>query len=144
MTKKTPNSIIIAMRKAPKISAMNAKDKALFEAVLVNDSKALLDCLSRGADINARNDEGMTAAMVSLLRGHRECLRVLMSSGLNHSVKDNQGKSIFDYFPKFGLLSDARLANTSCVIASLSIDEVLHQAEMAQPMAPHKPVVPRA
>ena len=53
--------------------------------------------LSRGADINAPNENGQTALMVAAQHGEVECLRLLLEAGANRTLKDNQGKIALDY-----------------------------------------------
>lgn len=106
--------------------------QALFEAVEIDDARKVSALLKAGADTNAQDDSGMTPAMWALLRGNRESLGVLMAHGLDHAIKDNHGQSIFDYFPRFGVLSNARLANASLVIASLAVEDVMAKEEVAQ------------
>ena len=53
--------------------------------------------LSRGADINATNENGQTALIVAAQHGEVECLRLLLEAGANRTLKDNRGKIALDY-----------------------------------------------
>lgn len=119
----------VSICRSASMCALGVSEQAIFKAVEENSTTDLLGCLKSGANINAQDDEGKTPAMWAILRGRREILKILMSSGVDHSTKDTHGQSIFDYLPLFGTLSDERLANASIVIAALSIDDLLFQAK---------------
>jgi Ankyrin repeats (many copies) len=105
--------------------ALNELDASLFEAIDEGSEAALRSALSNGANINAHDSEGRTPAMMAILRGQRHCLGILMDQGINHSATDSRGRTVFDYFPKFGSLSQERLAKSSSVLSALSIEAAL-------------------
>ena len=127
---KIPLAAVLSMSKRASVRALGAQDEALFAAVRSNDDQEVAALLKAGANTNVQDQDGMTPAMWALLRGNRESLGVLMAAGLDHSVKDNHGQSIFDYFPQFASLSNERMANTSCVIASLAFEDALTQEKI--------------
>jgi ankyrin repeat protein len=108
--------------------ALNELDASLFDAIDDGSEAQLRGALAKGANINAQDSEGRTPAMMAILRGHRHCLGILMEQGINHSAIDSRGRTVFDYFHKFGSLSAERLAKSSSILSALSIEAALEKA----------------
>lgn len=114
-------------RQHPEVCPAAVQMSLAFECVELDDADGLQTLLNAGVDINAKGPDGLTLAMVAILRGHRKCLGVMLSFGFDHSVRDNQGQSVFDYFPRFASASHQRLAVMSSLVSALSIEDVLER-----------------
>ena len=56
------------------------------------DHRECVDLLiSKGADVDEKNNRGETALMWASGKGHRECVDLLLSKGANVNEKDNDG-----------------------------------------------------
>ncbi len=64
---------------------MMATNKGQIETV-----KLLID---RGADVNAKQDIGLTALMIAVIKKGHEIVRLLIDSGVDVNAKDNSGKT---------------------------------------------------
>jgi ankyrin repeat protein len=63
--------------------------EALMEAVKL--------CLEKGADVNAKNSMGITAVMGAANRGSDDILQLLVEKGARLDVKDNEGRSPYNW-----------------------------------------------
>jgi len=74
---------------APETLTLPALHTAAFEG-----SKEMVDALtSAGAQVNARDARGRTAAMIASEAGNAEALAALLSRGADPRIQDNEGKS---------------------------------------------------
>ncbi len=63
----------------------------------VDDAKAAIDMLvALGADVNAKNDAGVTAMHDAAFRGDTDIIRHLLSKGADLHAKDRQGRAPLD------------------------------------------------
>ncbi len=71
----------------------------LLVALLRSNQELAQLLLNRGADINAKNEDGVTALMEVLYRGYppKSVVKFLLENGADRKVKDNAGKTAFDY-----------------------------------------------
>ena len=61
--------------------------------------------LAAGADINAKNNEGMTALMKAARLGMVDNVKQLLRHGADRHMKDNSGKTVLDYAKEHGYYS---------------------------------------
>jgi outer membrane protein assembly factor BamB len=61
---------------------------ALWAAVRAGDEKAVTDALDRGADVNGRNEIGVTALWVAATKGKPEVIRLLLARGADPNARD--------------------------------------------------------
>lgn len=64
---------------------------ALHNSVVNSNTKMLKHLLNKGLNIDAKTKDGMTPLMMACHRGMVENVRILLSAGANHSLKNNQG-----------------------------------------------------
>ena len=55
------------------------------------------DLLKAGAEVNAANDEGMTALMLLAQRGDPDEIGTLLKAGADARMKDSEGRTALDY-----------------------------------------------
>jgi ankyrin repeat protein len=53
--------------------------------------------IAHGADVNARDDDGMTALMWAVRNDKKECLRSLIAAGADVNAADARGRAALDY-----------------------------------------------
>ncbi|MCR3759769.1 ankyrin repeat domain-containing protein [Clostridium felsineum] len=76
------NSLLIA----------SSSDNTLVVKYLINERKF---------DINKRDDYGKTALMLAIEGGSSETAEFLIKAGANKDIKDNEGKTAYDYAKKY-------------------------------------------
>ena len=64
---------------------------ALMYASLRGHLEIVKYLISKGADVNAKNDDGWTALMYASLRGHLEIVKYLISKGADINAKNDNG-----------------------------------------------------
>lgn len=79
-------------------------NEALWSAAEQGDSKAILESLSAGADINATDDRGLTAAMIATHANRIEVFNVLIEQGADINIRDNRSDNPLLYAGAEGLL----------------------------------------
>jgi len=67
----------------------NAVTQELWHAAESGDTEALAGILSRGADVNVRNQHGMTALMHAARNGHERMVRALLHHGADPNITRN-------------------------------------------------------
>lgn len=72
-------SIVLVLAAAPLSPQAQSPDEALFNAVEVNDVEAVEAAIANGADLGAKNAEGMTPADVAVDLGHFRIAHLLLS-----------------------------------------------------------------
>ena len=77
-------------QKQKKAKKQKANDQ-LLNAAAAGEIARLMEALSSGADFDAKNEYGRTAAMWAAWDGHEDCLRTLISAGADLDAKDNDG-----------------------------------------------------
>jgi hypothetical protein len=55
------------------------------------------DLLNAGAEVNAVNDDGMTALMLLVQHGDPDEIETLLKAGANARMKDSKGRTALDY-----------------------------------------------
>jgi len=63
-------------------AAMAQSTQTLPDAVLYGQTKTVQDLLTAGADVNAKDDTGMTPLMVAAVQGHAAIAQLLMTHAL--------------------------------------------------------------
>ena len=63
----------------------------LFEAVKQVDLKGIKDFLAKGADVNAKDEDGLTPLHRAALAGHKEIVELLITNGAEVNAKDGDG-----------------------------------------------------
>ena len=81
---------------------MNARasngDTALMSATRFNDkTDSVKELLAAGADINAKNRDGITALMNAAREGKTDIVNELLAAGAKVNEKDNNGKSALTF-----------------------------------------------
>jgi len=66
---------------------------ALIEAARMGDTEKAQALLERGADVNARNNECVTALMAAAAEGHTDTVQALLEKGADVNAKNNDGKT---------------------------------------------------
>lgn len=67
----------------------DAATRELWRVAESGDTDALAGILSRGVDVNARNEHGMTALMRAAHEGHEEMVRALLAHGADPNITRN-------------------------------------------------------
>jgi ankyrin repeat protein len=73
------------------ISALTGINRVLMAAVETGNAANVLKLLNKGADANAKNDEGVTALMKAAGKGHKDVVVVLLDKGADVDAKDGHG-----------------------------------------------------
>jgi outer membrane protein assembly factor BamB len=60
----------------------------LWGAVRAGDNKAIIAALDKGADVNAKNEYGITALWIAASKGKTEVIELLLARGANPSARD--------------------------------------------------------
>lgn len=78
-------------RHTPSPSTAVAAAASMFRAIRLSDFGALEKALARGADVNARSDEGDTPLMHAAVLSTARCLKVLLEAGAEPNARDKRG-----------------------------------------------------
>ncbi|MFX0200286.1 MAG: ankyrin repeat domain-containing protein, partial [Candidatus Hodarchaeota archaeon] len=63
----------------------------LMEAASKGDTEKVHALLAKGADVNAKDNDGLTALMRAALQGHTDTVHALLAKGADVNAKDNDG-----------------------------------------------------
>jgi ankyrin repeat protein len=63
----------------------------LIEAANRSDLPAIEGCIAKGADVNAKTNQGVTVLVGVCMRGHKDVVDVLLAKGADVNFKDNDG-----------------------------------------------------
>jgi ankyrin repeat protein len=75
-------------------AASGDQDKALMEAASQNDLLQARDLLIKGANVNARSEQGWTALMQAAASGRLEIVKLLLDKGADVNAKDYEGTAL--------------------------------------------------
>ena len=64
----------------------------LITASMNNDIDEVKRLLEAGADVNAPDEDGDTALMWAVFKGHKDVVKVLLTAGANPKMLDSKGK----------------------------------------------------
>ena len=73
--------------------AVTADEDALWDAALEGRLQAVLSALSKGADVNALDQERRSALMLAAFNGHTEVVRALIEKGASVNATDSMGRT---------------------------------------------------
>ena len=73
---------------ASSASASDAKRDALWSAVRAGDTKAIQAALASGADVNAKNEIGVSALWIAASKGKLDVIELLVKRGSDVNVRD--------------------------------------------------------
>src|ERR1700761_6214750 len=62
--------------------------EALWAAVRAGDEKLIVAALDKGADVNAKNEYGITAIWIAASKGKTEVIELLLARGADPSARD--------------------------------------------------------
>src|SRR5262245_6005484 len=68
-----------------------AADRALFEAIRLNDLEAVRAALGRGADVNGHSGEGDTPLMYAAVFSTAGCMQLLLDRKAEPNARDKRG-----------------------------------------------------
>ncbi len=81
--------VVLGPQLAPPLRAADAKTKeALWAAARTGDVKELETLLAKGADVNAKNEIGISALWLAASKGHFEAVKVLLKHKADVNVRD--------------------------------------------------------
>jgi ankyrin repeat protein len=80
--------------KEPAVSAANSQ---LCEACRNNKLPEVREALAKGADVNARDENGSAAIMLAAFDGHTEIVRLLLEHGADVNALDSSGRTALMY-----------------------------------------------
>lgn len=86
---------IRAATKAENQAAKGSREDKLISAVKKGDLKNVKTFISSGADLEARDNENMTALMRAAEKGYADIVRILLDAGADISAKDRFGCTAF-------------------------------------------------
>lgn len=72
------------------------RQQRLFDAALEGNVERIRALIEAGADIDARNEMGMTPIFISSMYGHLSAVKLLLSAGADLSITSNGGSSCLD------------------------------------------------
>ena len=129
----------------------DAATRELWRVAESGDMDALAGILSRGTDINARNEHGMTALMRAAHNGHEQIVRALLEHGADPNITRNDRFTALALAAFFGHTETVRIliengAKTEIVTRSGTSPKMWAKArtftEAARCFEQPKPVVP--
>ncbi len=83
--------VVMAFCWALTATATSEDDDALVQAAMSGDYQAAQALIANGANVNAKDPEGMTALMEASEKWHREIAELLLSKGADVNAKDKHG-----------------------------------------------------
>ena len=79
------------------INYQSQEGTALMAAVMRNNLELIHLFISKNANINLTNANGVTALMLAIQFKRAEIIKIFLENNINLSLKDNDGKSAFEY-----------------------------------------------
>jgi ankyrin repeat protein len=73
-------------------------------AVYQGNASSVDVLLEHGANVNIKDDVGLTALHWAVVRGDRNCIRRLLEHGAEINAKDNEGRTARDMAVEFKIL----------------------------------------
>jgi hypothetical protein len=87
-------------------------DKDLRKAAEKGDVAKVHELLAKGADVNAKDENGVTALMIGAEKGHAEIVQGLLEAGADVKAQDNHGATAAMLAEKNGYTDVAKLLST--------------------------------
>jgi len=88
MTRRTPIALVALALGLGLAAGRDDRRDALWAAVRAGDPKAVKAALDRGADVNARNEIGVTALWIAASKGKAEVVELLLDKGADVNARD--------------------------------------------------------
>ncbi len=85
-------------------------EQQLISAAAEGDTKTVLELLEDGADINATNNQGVTAVMAATQKNKVDTVKVLIEKGADINIRNNNKDNVLLYAGAEGLLEIVKLA----------------------------------
>jgi hypothetical protein len=82
---------------------------SLFKAVAEGDRELLASLLAIGGDVNARNDDGQTPLILTIISGQDQLLTTLLERRADPFLKDQTGLNAFDWAERKGRMDVVRV-----------------------------------
>ena len=101
-------ALLAVMFAAPSFAASG--DAELLKAARGGDTAAARALINAGANVNAQDDDGMTALMWTAFWGHTDAVRLLLNAGANANMQDNRGETALIKTAQWGRASSSLLA----------------------------------
>jgi ankyrin repeat protein len=137
-----PTSKIVSSTKRMIERAEKAKDANLFlEAIKKGDIERINKLISQGADVNAKDNRGMTPLHKAAYYGQRQMAEVLIGKGANVNETDTAGRTPLHIAANFGSkwVPELLLANGASISArDMAGNTPLHAAVCWRGSAPEK------
>ena len=90
-------------------TSTNFEDFQIHDVASDGDIENLKILIQRGADLNAKNDEGWSPLHYAVGENHLEVVKLLLDAGANVNVKENRGISPLDFASMFGFFEIMKL-----------------------------------
>lgn len=71
--------------------------ESYFQAALDGDINLIKDAVSSGVDVNAINEQGQSALMLTSFNGHLPVIKFLIDNGANVTIKDENSRNALMY-----------------------------------------------
>ena len=91
LTGKSPVCCKISLRRKEKLQAQ------LMDAATNGNIKLVNELIIAGADVNANDNNGVTALMVASREGHTSCIEMLVARGADVNAKNDSGMTALMY-----------------------------------------------
>jgi ankyrin repeat protein len=85
-------------------------EQQLISAAAEGDTKAVLELLEGGADIDATNNQGVTAVMAATQKNNVDTVKALIEKGADINIRNNNKDNVLLYAGAEGLLEIVKLA----------------------------------
>ncbi len=82
---------VVAFVVAVGCATMDIGESDLITASRAGHTERVKALLASGADVNAKDKDGVPAFMVAAMNGHTETVKALMAAGADVNAKDNNG-----------------------------------------------------
>jgi ankyrin repeat protein len=76
-------------------------------------------CLQKGADINARDKDGLTPLMLAVIKRRTGLVKFLLTKNPDLFATDKYGRTAFDFLPAAGQDADTRKALSGLLLGAL-------------------------